>query len=285
VSADAPFGNWMVAVAEAADLAHVPELEKATAEQMTRAWGLVRKAAGISPADLAERIAGEAHLDVAELRRADARASALIPAAVARRRNVLPLRCSDREIRVATANPLNQAARRQINGLTGRTVVFEVAPPEEISAAITGTYGPAAPGEGEPADVEIPLPKGPHILVVDDEAGQRALVRSVLEEAGFRVDVAPDGPSAVEMMERDPSYDLVALDYWMDRMNGLRVLQLLRASAGTASMPVIMVTGAGDRQIEMSLFEAGADDYISKPIDGPLFVLRVKAVLRRRRLG
>ena len=49
-------------------------------------------------------------------------------------------------------------------------------------------------------------------------------------------------------------------------------------------MPLVVVTGSDDRQIEMSPFEAGADDYVVKPIDGPLFALRIRAVLRRRRV-
>jgi DNA-binding response OmpR family regulator len=71
----------------------------------------------------------------------------------------------------------------------------------------------------------------------------------------------------------------------MDKMNGLRVLQRIRSTGELRHMPVIMVTGADDRRIEMSLFEAGADDFIVKPIDGPLFMLRIQAVLRRRQLA
>jgi DNA-binding response OmpR family regulator len=121
------------------------------------------------------------------------------------------------------------------------------------------------------------------VLVVDDEAGQRALFRSILEEGGCRVTVARDGSEAVSLLRGDTRFDLVTLDYWMDKMNGLRVLQQIRSDASLAAMPVIMVTGADDRRIEMSLFEAGADDYVAKPVDAPLFMLRIQAVLRRRR--
>ncbi len=95
--------------------------------------------------------------------------------------------------------------------------------------------------------------------------------------------VARDGPEALEVLRGDDTVDLVTLDYLMEKMNGLRVLQRIRADKAIRNVPVIMVTGAGDRQIEMSLFEAGADDFIAKPVDGPLFTLRVQAVLRRRR--
>ena len=96
--------------------------------------------------------------------------------------------------------------------------------------------------------------------------------------------LATDGPEAIRMLEGDDSVDLITLDYWMNEMNGLRVLQQVRARHELDDTPVIMVTGAEDRRIEMSLFEAGADDFIVKPIDAPLFILRIQAALRRRQL-
>lgn len=282
------FGNWLVAIAEAAEVAGAGDLDSATPEQMTRAWGLVRKTANVSLDELRKRVATQAQLAVADLDEADSRAVFLIPAEVAYRRNILPLRCTDRDVVVATANPLSQGAKREIAGVSGRSVVFEIATPADLVASVERAYGPISDEEraaGPPPQVEATLPKGPHVLVVDDEAGQRALFRSILEEAGYRVDVVPDGPSAVEKLAADSSYVLVTLDYWMDKMNGLRVLQHIRSAPATREMPVIMVTGADDRQIEMSLFEAGADDYVAKPIDPPLFLLRIQAVLRRRRFA
>jgi DNA-binding response OmpR family regulator len=119
---------------------------------------------------------------------------------------------------------------------------------------------------------------------VDDEAGVRALFRSILEEAGFRVSLARDGVEAMEILGRGERFDLITLDYFMDRMNGLKVLQQVRSKPALSMLPVIMVTGADDRRIEMSLFEAGADDFVVKPIDAPLFILRIQAALRRRQL-
>lgn len=273
----------MVAVAEAAEVAGAPNLDGASARQMTKAWGLVQRTAEVTREEMTAAVARQAGIPVADLPARDARAEILLPAEVAHRRTVLPLDCNDREVMVATANPLSQEARREIEWLTGRTVRFQVAHPEELGAQVLEAYGPAesvekvVPPEGGPAD-----PTGPHVLVVDDEAGQRELFRSILESEGYRVDVARDGPAAMELLRSDASYDLVTLDYWMDKMNGLRVLQQIRADADLRALPVIMVTGAEDRRIEMSLFEAGADDFIAKPIDRPLFLLRIRAVLKRR---
>ncbi len=278
----------MVAVAEAAEVAGAPDLDNATTDQMTKAWGLVRRAADVSLIDLTTLIAEQSHLRVAQLDAAEAHAALLIPAEVAHRRNVLPLACTDRDITVGTANPLSQTAKREISAVAGRKVVFQVASPNDLSAAVIARYGALSDEQRLGSGAKRPetaQPAGPHVLVVDDEAGQRALFRSVLEEAGYRVTVASDGPEAIRLMEADSSYHLVTLDYWMNEMNGLRVLQHIRAEPSTSTLPVIMVTGTGDRRIEMSLFEAGVDDYIAKPIDGPLFVLRVQAVLRRRQFA
>lgn len=274
----------MVAVAEAAEVAGAPNMDAASAKQMTKAWSLVRGAADITVAELAEGIARQAAVPVASLDDADPRAQGLIPAEVAHRRNVLPMDCTDREVMVATANPFSQDAKREITALTGRTVLFQVAAPSELEQAVQRAYGVTAMGEELfRADLEMTEPEGPHVLVVDDEAGQRELFRSVLEKEGYRVTVAKDGPTAMEMLKGDGAFDLITLDYWMDKMNGLRVLQQLRRDEDTREIPIIMITGADDRRIEMSLFEAGADDFIAKPVDPPLFLLRVQAVLRRRR--
>ncbi len=284
MSSEPIFGNLLVAVAEAAEVTGAPDLDSASVAQMAQAWGLVRRAAGFTRQGLVKRIADQSTLSVADLDAVDARTTTLVPPAVAHRRNVLPLRCTALDVFVATANPLSQVAKRELASMTGRSVVFEIAAPDEIAERIEALYGPISDEDRERSPSEAPAlsqPKGPHILVVDDEVGQRTLFRSVLEEAGFRVDLATDGPAAIEILSDDPSYDLVTLDYRMDKMNGLRVLQHIRSNERMRNMPVIMVTGADDRQIEMSLFEAGADDYIGKPIDAPLFVLRVTAVLRR----
>jgi CheY-like chemotaxis protein len=280
VPSDALFGNWLVAVAEAAALAGEADLERAAAPQLTRAWTLVRETTGMSATELTAAIAQEARVPIADLSAADARARGLIPPSVAHSRTLLPLSCTEREIRVAISNPQNHSAKREIASLTSRTVRFEVADPEMLAAAVVEAYGPAF--EREAPDVPESTPAGPHVLVVDDEVGQRALFRSVLEQEGYRVSVAVDGPDAIEKLAEGTSYDLMTLDYWMERMNGLRVLQHIRRTPAIADIPVIMVTGAEDRRIEMSLFEAGADDYIAKPIDAPLFRLRVQAVLSRR---
>jgi len=268
---------------EAAEVAGAPNLDGASVEQMVKAWSLVQQTAEVTQDELKQVIAAEAGIPLARLDQVDARAEMLLPAEVAHRRNVLPVDCSDREVLIATSNPLSQEAKRELARLTGRTVRFQLAAPDELHEEIIEVYGPAGPEPESIAPyVDTSPPTGPHVLVVDDEAGQRELFRSILEEEDYRVSVAKDGAEALAMLRGDSSLDLVTLDYWMDKMNGLRVLQQIRSDATLRDIPVIVLTGADDRQIEMSLFEAGADDYIAKPVDKPLFLLRIQAVLRRR---
>ena len=81
----------MLAVAEAAELMGVADLDDATAVELTKAWGLVRKSADLAPDELARRIAHDTHLETGDLDAADPGAARLLPVVVARRRNLLPL--------------------------------------------------------------------------------------------------------------------------------------------------------------------------------------------------
>jgi CheY-like chemotaxis protein len=283
VSVEPFFGHWMVAVAEAAAIMGVESLDEATPAQMAEAWDLVAQASGLTLIDLAEAIAAQHHLKSADVAAAERTAARVVPGPLAWRRLVFPLRATERELVVATSNPLSIDTKRELARTSGRAVDFEVAPPRDITAELKRHYGPPSPEDLRPRP-SVDEPTGPHILVVDDEPGVRALYRSILEAHGFRVSVAKDGPDALAKLTADPACDLVTLDYWMDKMNGLRVLQQMQANPALAHIPVIVVTGADNRAIELSLFEAGADDFITKPIDIPLFVLRIRAVLRRRRL-
>jgi CheY-like chemotaxis protein len=276
-------GNWISALAEAAEVAGATELGTATSTQLRRAWDMVAETAGVSLSDLAGRLAKQARLSVADLTSIEPHATHVVPAELARRRLVMPLRCTGKDVTVAMANPLSQEVKREVATLSGRTVHIEVAPPADLASTILEAYGePSGNAVVAPPRPEVTKSGGPRVLVVDDEAGSRALFRAVLEGGGFGVTLAKDGNEALAILRDKSGFDLVTLDYFMDGMNGLRVLQQVRSQAAYDELPVIMVTGASDRRIEMSLFEAGADDFIVKPIDAPLFLLRIHAVLRRR---
>ncbi|MCQ9129623.1 MULTISPECIES: response regulator transcription factor [Streptomyces] len=115
------------------------------------------------------------------------------------------------------------------------------------------------------------------VLVVDDDPTVSEVVAGYLDRAGFAVDVAADGPTAVaQAAHRTP--DLVVLDLMLPGMDGLEVCRRIRA---TAPLPVIMLTARGDEEDRILGLEVGADDYVTKPFSPRELVLRVESVLRR----
>jgi CheY-like chemotaxis protein len=119
------------------------------------------------------------------------------------------------------------------------------------------------------------------VLVVDDDASARLLMRSVLEKQGFEVLEADDGPPALALLDEYGDVSLVMLDLNMPQLHGREVLARIRGSIGTAGLPVVVLTGIEDPRVEIELLKAGADDYLRKPIDPQRLAVRVQAVLRR----
>ncbi len=117
------------------------------------------------------------------------------------------------------------------------------------------------------------------ILVVDDETYIVELVKFNLEKEGYRVIVAHDGISALEMVKSDLP-DLILLDIMLPRMDGLEVCRTLKQDLEYNSIPIIMLTAKGDEFDTVLGLEMGADDYIKKPFSPREMVARVKARLR-----
>jgi type II secretory ATPase GspE/PulE/Tfp pilus assembly ATPase PilB-like protein/ActR/RegA family two-component response regulator len=121
----------------------------------------------------------------------------------------------------------------------------------------------------------------PQVLLVDDDPVIRRLARTLLEKIPVKVSEADDGPVALAMVEAGNEFSLMILDLDMPSMRGHDVLVRLRSTAATAALPVIVLTSSEARDDEAALMDAGADDYIKKPIDPVRFVARVRAMLRR----
>ena len=120
------------------------------------------------------------------------------------------------------------------------------------------------------------------VLVVDDEAQDRLIVSSVLKQMGFQVIEAPEGAAAIEMIEKgDQDFSMVLLDLYMPGVDGLELLRSIRQSLSTQSLPVIVLTSSGNPRDELALLEAGADDFLLKPVVVDRLEARVRAVLRR----
>jgi PAS domain S-box-containing protein len=121
----------------------------------------------------------------------------------------------------------------------------------------------------------------PALLVVDDEDTNRNLLARLFESKGFQVESASSGAAALEHL-RAGSTDLVLLDMNMPGMSGFDVLKEIRASYTPGALPVVMVTGFGERQDLIRALELGANDYVTKPIDLPVVLARIKTQLARQ---
>lgn len=115
------------------------------------------------------------------------------------------------------------------------------------------------------------------ILVIDDEPKILQIARDYLENAGYRVIGAGDGPGALQTAQADQP-DLVVLDLGLPGMDGLDVCRQLRRES---DVPIIMLTARGEESDKLVGLELGADDYIVKPFSPKELVARVRAVLRR----
>ena len=116
------------------------------------------------------------------------------------------------------------------------------------------------------------------ILVVDDEALMRKLVKDFLAKKDYEVVEAENGEVALDKFYADPSISLIILDVMMPKLNGWEVCKEIRA---TSKIPIIMLTAKSTEADELLGFELGVDEYIAKPFSPRILSARVDAILRR----
>jgi DNA-binding response regulator srrA len=116
------------------------------------------------------------------------------------------------------------------------------------------------------------------ILVVDDEARMRKLVKDFLSVKGYKVIEAADGEEAIDIFMEQKDIKLVLLDVMMPKMDGFETLKLIRQYS---NIPVIMLTARSEERDELQGFNLGVDEYITKPFSPKILVARVEAILRR----
>jgi len=118
------------------------------------------------------------------------------------------------------------------------------------------------------------------IMLVEDEAPIREMLKIVLEQVGFSVNEAEDFDIALEKMV-EPYPDLVLLDWMLPGGSGVQLARKLKEHEFTRDIPIIMLTARGEEEDKVRGLEAGADDYITKPFSPKELVARIKAVMRR----
>ena len=116
-----------------------------------------------------------------------------------------------------------------------------------------------------------------HILVVEDEARIRDIVRDYFTAHGLDCDLARDGEEALDLL-RDHDYDAMLLDVLMPNLDGFSVCRAVRAKS---RMPILFLTALGSEEDVLQGYALGADDYVVKPFSPKELIARVKAVLKR----
>lgn len=122
---------------------------------------------------------------------------------------------------------------------------------------------------------------GQKILIVDSDERCRQMVAYHLRQEGYAIE---SSDTAEEALELDlPSFSLIIVDSSLKRIDGLRFTSLIKGAAATAAIPLIIYSTLGDPDSVIAGFNAGADDYIVKPISPRTLLARVNAMLRRTR--
>jgi two-component system response regulator PhoP len=116
------------------------------------------------------------------------------------------------------------------------------------------------------------------VLLIEDEAPLRLGLARQLEAEGYRVDQAADGEEGL-FLAREYPFDLAIVDLGLPKLNGLAIVQRLRADG--RELPILILTARGTWQDKVAGLEAGADDYLVKPFEYPELAARIKALLRR----
>ena len=123
----------------------------------------------------------------------------------------------------------------------------------------------------------------PRILIVDDTPANVHILQASLAANGYDIVTATDGEEALAAV-RETQPDLILLDVMMPKMDGFEVCRRLRADASLPFIPIIMVTAKTDPKDVVAGLEAGGDEYLTKPVDQPALVARVKSMLRIKNL-
>lgn len=128
--------------------------------------------------------------------------------------------------------------------------------------------------------VGMPADKG-RIMIVDDVEDNRVILARNLERAGFETQMLDNGVAAIAQVSTDPP-DLILLDWMMPGLSGIDVLIAIREHYDPNQLPIIMCTARDEASCIVSALNAGANDYIQKPVNFPVVIARVSAQLERK---
>lgn len=138
--------------------------------------------------------------------------------------------------------------------------------------------GPTQPRQEEPRQsLSESTGEGERVLIVEDEPDFQALLRTIVAKEGFQVEVAPEGATALDVVQTMPP-DVILLDWMLPGMDGISICRNIRR---WTDAPILMVTSKSGQQDLIEALDAGADDYITKPFKAPELIARMHALIRR----
>ena len=126
--------------------------------------------------------------------------------------------------------------------------------------------------------------RAPSILIVDDEALNRRLLAVLLQPEGYSTSSAASGEEALQSVTANAP-DLILLDIMMPGMDGYKVANILKANPSTSNIPIIMITAQMERSARLAGLDAGAEEFLTKPVDRTELWLRVRNLLRLKAFG
>jgi type IV pilus assembly protein PilB len=176
---------------------------------------------------------------------------------------------------------------KAVQGLTTIEEIFRVAPPEFSGAPEEKIVQPAAPErtafEEEPAEVmssSLSMARPHKMLVADDNEIMVKVISNILENEGYLVSVAGNGLEAYKRALQEKP-DLIITDYLMPEMDGVTLIKKLRSQLATRYIPIIMLTAKDAEDAEAEVFNAGADEYLTKPVNPKKFLVRINKLLKK----
>jgi len=181
--------------------------------------------------------------------------------------------------------------RKALQGLTTIEEVFRVAPPKAEGITQMPIVEPPAleeikteepPPEEPPASVTSVRPK--KILAADDNQIILKILRNILESEGYLIITAENGLEALKLALQEKP-DLVVTDLLMPKMDGLTLIKKLKSQLSTRYIPIIMLTAKGEMDSEVKGIDAGADDYLTKPVNPKRLLARINRLLSRQSIG
>lgn len=120
------------------------------------------------------------------------------------------------------------------------------------------------------------------VMVIEDEPENRLFIGLMLRTEGYEVVEAEDGPTALDLLERDPLPDMILLDIMMPGLNGWEVYQRLRADTRLRSLPVVMLTALAQRADVERAVQLGVDGYLTKPFEPVDLIHKIEETLSER---